>query len=260
MQGTPKVSVDPEMAMAIPTLTPPLPSSPAVDGEIRERSNVPPLRAGDHLTVEEFERRYEAMPWLKKAELIDGVVYVSPTTDENHGRPNGDLVTVLGIYRFNTPNILLGNNSSVKGLRGIHEPQPDSLLRIDPACVGQTTTDEKGYIQGAPELIGEISYNSASYDLHEKKEAYRRNYVQEYIVWRIEDQAIDWFRLREDQYEDMQPDAEGILKSEVFPGLWLHAEALLRGDFQKVQQVLQAGLASLEHQRLVQALQARRQS
>jgi hypothetical protein len=45
---------------------------------------VPPLQNGDHLTFHEFERRYEAMPHVKKAELIQGVVflrrYASTTT------------------------------------------------------------------------------------------------------------------------------------------------------------------------------------
>ena len=35
-----------------------------------------PLEHGDHLTREEFERRYEAMPHVRKAELIEGVVYM----------------------------------------------------------------------------------------------------------------------------------------------------------------------------------------
>ena len=37
---------------------------------------IPPLENGDRLTVAEFERRYEAMPELKKAELINGVVHI----------------------------------------------------------------------------------------------------------------------------------------------------------------------------------------
>jgi len=38
------------------------------------RPRVLPLEPGDHLTREEFERRYDATPGLKKAELIEGVV------------------------------------------------------------------------------------------------------------------------------------------------------------------------------------------
>lgn len=38
---------------------------------------LPPLENGDKLTRIEFERRYHAMPQLKKAELIEGIVYMA---------------------------------------------------------------------------------------------------------------------------------------------------------------------------------------
>ncbi|MEB3343019.1 Uma2 family endonuclease [Okeania sp.] len=44
-----------------------------------------------------------------------------------------------------------------------------------------------GYVEGAPELIVEISASSASIDLHDKLKAYRSNQVQEYLVWRFYD-------------------------------------------------------------------------
>ena len=56
----------------------------------------------------------------------------------------------------------------------------------------------------------------------------------------------------------MAPDADGIFRSQVFPGLWLHAEALLRLDGVQVMQTLQPGLATPEHAAFVQHLQARR--
>ena len=42
--------------------------------EGRNSGAVPPLENGERLTRAEFERRYEAMPELKKAELIEGEV------------------------------------------------------------------------------------------------------------------------------------------------------------------------------------------
>lgn len=224
-------------------------------------SHIPPLRQGDHLSVEEFERRYEAMPEVKKAELIEGVVHMpSPVTDDYHGTPHSDLGTFLGVYRYRTPGVRASDNATLKGLGGINEPQPDSLLRIVPECQGQTRTDKEGYIVGGPELVGEIAFSTASYALHEKKEAYRKNAVQEYIVWRVEDAAIDWFRLRGDRYELLPADIDGVIKSEVFPGLWLDSAALLRGDFERVLEVLQAGLASPEHAAFVKTLEERRRT
>lgn len=38
-----------------------------------------PLENGDRLSRFEFEHRYQAMPELKKAELVEGVVYIKTT-------------------------------------------------------------------------------------------------------------------------------------------------------------------------------------
>lgn len=178
----------------------------------------------------------------------------SPVSDDFHGRPHADLLGILMIYRFNTPGVIVGDNSTLK--LGRHRPQGDAYVRIEPACGGQTRTED-GFVIGAPELVAEVAYTSASYDLHDKKEAYRESGVQEYVVWRVEDRAIDWFRLRDGEYLLLSLD-EGIFKSEVFPGLWLDPAALIGSDFSRLQQVLQAGLASPEHQRFIVELASKR--
>ena len=93
---------------------------------------------------------------------------------------------------------------------------------------------EDGYIVGPPHLIVEIAASSVSYDLHEKKEAYRRNGVPEYVVWRVLDEAIDWFRLRDGQYVLIEPDADALIESDQFPGLRLHVPSMLAGDLAAV--------------------------
>ena len=68
------------------------------------RSNVPPLESGDRLTRPEFERRYAAAPHIKKAELIEGIVYVaSPLRHKQHGKPHSRVLTWLGVYQTMTP-------------------------------------------------------------------------------------------------------------------------------------------------------------
>ncbi|MFO0926368.1 MAG: hypothetical protein U0736_04925 [Gemmataceae bacterium] len=48
---------------------------------------VPPLLAGDHLSRAEFLRRWDALPDLKRAELIGGVVYMRrPSVPTTPGR------------------------------------------------------------------------------------------------------------------------------------------------------------------------------
>ncbi len=214
---------------------------------------IPPLRSGDHLTRDEFERRYQAMPHVDKAELIEGVVYMpSPVSAEDHGEPHFDFITWLGVYRARTPQVRGGDNATLR-LDLDNEPQPDGYLRLLPEFAGQARLVD-GYVTGAPELIVEIAASSASYDLHEKLHAYRRNGVREYVVWRVWDEIIDWFVLRSGRFEQLAL-ADGIYRSEVLPGLWLEPAAVLRGDLARVLEVLQQGLASPEHAAFVTALQ-----
>ena len=222
--------------------------------ETRSAQRIPPLQAGDRLTRAEFERRYQAMPHIHKAELIEGVVYMpSPVSNEGHSSPHFDLITVLGVYRSQTPGVQGGDNGTVL-LDLDNEPQPDSFLRILPRYGGQSG-DCGDYVEGAPELIAEVAASSASYDLHDKLRAYRRNGVREYVVWRVWDGEIDWFVLREGTYERLAPTADGLYHSEVFPGLWLDAAALLAGNLAAAIQVVQQGVASPDHAEFVARLQ-----
>ena len=216
----------------------------------------PPLEPGDRLSRAEFERRYEAMPELKKAELIEGVVYMpSPVRFRRHSNPHARFIGWLVHYEARTPGVEVGDNGTAR-LDLDNEPQPDGLLLIDPACGGQARVSEDDYIEHAPELVGEVASTSASYDLNIKLNVYRRNGVREYIVWRVLDRAVDWFVLVEDRYEPLRPESDGLLKSRVFPGLWLDPAALIRGDMARVLEVLDQGLAYPDHAAFVARLQA----
>jgi Uma2 family endonuclease len=212
----------------------------------------PPLESGDSLTRTEFERRYQAMSDIKKAELIEGVVYMaSPLRYRNHGVPHAQIMGWLLTYVANTPGVGIADNTTVR-LDADNEPQPDALLRIEVG--GQSRISEDDYVEGAPELIVEIAASSASIDLHDKLKAYRRNQVQEYLVWRVYDGEFDWYRLTEGEYKLLNVNADGILCSQVFPGLWLDVSALLSGDLAKVLAVCQQGLTTVEHQQFIEQL------
>jgi Putative restriction endonuclease len=218
-------------------------------------SSIPPLQDGERLTREEFERRYEAMPELKKAELIEGVVYMpSPVRVDQHGSPHADLITWLGLYRANTPGIRVGADTSIR-LDLDNEPQPDALMIIEPSYGGQARIDDEGYLVGGPELVAEIAASSVRIDLTTKLRLYGRNNVREYLIWRVEDRTIDWFVLRGAQYEPLQRTPDGLLQSEQFPGLWLDPDALVRSDLSQVLQTVQQGIASAEHASFVAQLQ-----
>jgi Uma2 family endonuclease len=217
-------------------------------------TKIPPLESGDRLTRPEFERRYQAMPNTKKAELIEGVVYVaSPLRFRSHGQPHGNLIGWLWTYKVSTPGVELGDNATVL-LDLDNEPQPDVVLLIDEQLGGQASISEDDYIEGAPELIAEVAASSAANDLYDKKKAYRRNGVQEYIVWQSLENQFDWFSLQNGEYVLLNPDADGTIKSSVFPGLWLNVAALLTGEMTQVLAVLQQGFNSQEHQEFLQHL------
>jgi Uma2 family endonuclease len=224
-----------------PSIQPVGPTEPPGDGAI------PPLEQGDRLTRDEFERRYDAMPGLKKAELIEGEVYMpSPVRHRRHSHPHTRLVTWLGNYETATPGVEAGDNGSIR-LDLDNEPQPDAYLIIQPECGGRVQISEDDYVEGAPELVGEVASSSVSYDLGKKLEVYRRSGVREYVVWRVLDRQVDWYVNRGGRFELVPPPANGIFRSETFPGLWLDATALVRRDGAAVQATLQQGLNSPEH-------------
>ncbi|MBR8831546.1 MAG: hypothetical protein N5P05_003186 [Chroococcopsis gigantea SAG 12.99] len=221
---------------------------------ISPSSIIPRLENGDKLTRAEFERRYNAMPPNIQAELIEGIVYMaSALRIRQHGQPHAHVIVWLGYYEAFTNGLELADNATVR-LDGDNEPQPDALLRINRH--GNSIVSDDDYVEGVPELIAEVAASSVSYDLHQKLNVYRRNGVQEYLVWRVNDSQLDWFRLREGEYIGLQPDAEGVIRSEIFPGLWLDKNALLSGDMPKVLTILQQGLASREHEIFLKKLSA----
>ncbi len=219
---------------------------------IKPNSTIPPLENGDKLTRIEFEHRYEKMPKLKKAELIEGIVYMSAALRfRKHGKPHAHIMGWLAQYEAFTPRVESADNATVR-LDGDNEPQPDALLRIQEG--GQSSISEDDYVEGAPELIIEIAASTVSLDLHEKLKVYQRNQVQEYLIWRVYDCEFDWFRLKEGKYIKLEPDEKGIIKSEIYAGLWLDINALLAGNLAKVLEILQQGIVSKEHQNFVNQL------
>lgn len=215
----------------------------------QQRLVIPPLENGDRLSRSEFERRYQAMPQLRKAELIEGVVYnmSSPLRIKSHGEPHGNLTGWLWTYKTATLGLVMGIEPTVR-LDPDNEPQPDAVLFVPGR---QARIGEDDYIEGAPELVIEIAASSAAIDLHDKKRAYRRNGVQEYIVWRTLEAQLDWFVLTADEYVPLATDTQGVFHSQVFPGLWLDRIALLAGDMARVLAVLQQGVGTVEHQDFV---------
>lgn len=189
---------------------------------------IPPLENSDALSAREFLRRYENMPGLRKAELIEGTVRMpSPVRAKQHAKPDSIIQTWLGTYSAKNPGAESCTNATINFDRD-NVFQPDGLLRITDGGGSQVGAD--GFLRGAPELIVEISASTVSIDTHAKLRMYRRNGVREYLVWRVLDGALDWWLLENDEYVPNEPNADGILESRIFPGLKLRLAALLAMD------------------------------
>jgi hypothetical protein len=231
---------------------------PVVEEQIRRIAQLgdepPLLQNGDRLRSKEFLRRYEAMPDLKRAELIEGVVYMgSPVSAEWHSEPDALIHTWLGTYAAHTSGVRLFSNPTVI-LDADNAPQPDACLCLKPGAGGGMKFSPKNYLLGSPELIAEVAASSASIDLHDKMDAYARNGVGEYLVWRTLEKRLDWFALENENYVALSADKRGLLCSRTFPGLVLDGRALLGMNAAKVLAVLHRGLASAAHKRFVAGL------
>lgn len=222
---------------------------------LRVHRGPPPLVAGDRLSRIEFERRYEAHTDIKKAELIEGVVYMPSPVRLDHAQLHSNILGWLILYRALTPSVYVADNATVR-LDLDNEVQPDALLRLDESLGGHARVTADHFLENAPELIVEVAGSSAAYDLHDKLHVYRRNGVQEYLVLLAYEGETRWHVLHEGEYKQLEPDENGVLKSEIFPGLWLDGGRFWQDDMAGVLAVLQEGLASQAHVDFVAHLQA----
>jgi Uma2 family endonuclease len=214
----------------------------------------PGLVTGERLTVEEFLRRWEELPDLKNAELIDGVVYVSSPVSLDHGRLDWRIIWWLSQYAYATPGCDGGSDST--WLMSGSAPQPDVYLRILPSHGGQSGS-ERSFGAGAPELAVEISVTSADLDLGPKMALYQRAGVREYITVEQFGHRMIWRVLENAAYAAQTLPPDGIFRSRVFPGLWLDVEAFWVDDGKKMLAALNTGLSSEDHRQFVERLALR---
>jgi Uma2 family endonuclease len=217
---------------------------------------VKPLINGERMSREEFLGRWDLLPELKRAELIRGVVHTASPLSLAHGKGDTDVSLWLGYYAAHTPGTEAFSNASVLILDDV--PQPDVCLRIKPEFGGRS--GQRGPLVAGPvELIAEIAVTSGDIDLGEKLRLYEEAGVREYIV--VEPGArVTWQILEGDRYTVSPPDADGVHRSRVFPGLWLDPAALLAGDGPRILETLNRGLAGEEHGAFIARLASQRES
>ena len=220
---------------------------------------LPLLESGDRLDQRTFHALYERTPGGFKAELVGGVVYVASPTSSRHGFPHARCIHWLSAYRDETPGTEVADNTS-NVLGNESEPQPDGFLIVLPKYGGQTTIDRKGYVHGPPELVAEVANSSVSIDLGAKRADYEKGKVREYVVFLVREQRVVWFVRRPDGFAELAPGPGGLLRSEVFPGLWLDPAGFFAPTTRRLMAALRRGLASPEHLAFAESLKARRAS
>jgi Uma2 family endonuclease len=211
----------------------------------------PKLNNGDCMRRDEFHAAYLQMPTDYRAELIGGIVFEPSPLGWPHGANHATLIWLLKTYSKGTPGVEIGDNASVF-LSDDDEVQPDITLRRSEKCGGLSKITADGYVTGPPELVVEIANSSRAIDLHLKKEVYARSGVLEYIVLCLHPQKIYWFDLQHEK--SLSPDSDGIYRSRVFPGLWIHESGLLQSDDKLTDEVLFRGLESSEHSEFAKSL------
>lgn len=168
-----------------------------------------------------------------------------PVSAGFQGRPHDHILFWLAQYAVATEGLEFFSDSSVH-LGELDLPQPDGILRIKDRF-GGTSQLLKGELHGAPELVVEIAASSAAYDLFEKKQSYQENAIQEYLVWVVHEDRFVWFSLSSDGYAELNPARNGVIKSQVFPGLWLDTKAMLAGNWPKILATAKNGIESEEY-------------
>ena len=198
---------------------------------------------GDRMSREEFLERWERMPELKNAELIDGVVYMPSPLSIPHSDLDFLAHCVLGHYALHSD--ICEGLTNATWLMGRNAPQPDLALSLKAEYGGKRQTALRELASGLPELVVEVCRSSRSYDLGPKLALYERSGVPEYLAILVEEKRFEWRVLVDGRYQSLEADS-GVFHSRVFPGLWIDETAYWRKDSARLLAVLDQGLRSPE--------------
>ena len=198
----------------------------------------PEFHNGDRMSREEFLQRWEQIPDLKNAELIEGVVYLSSPVSRSHGSYDSLLHGWLHHYaHVSERDLEIDVNTTL--LLGESSFQPD-LAVLD---VGYRKTIQPGYLELLPILVVEICYSSRSYDLGPKLAAYRSAGLREYVTVLLEEKRVEWRVLNGTRYRLLPQPKDHILRSPHLNGLWLDTQALFPPDRKRLFAAVDRGLA-----------------
>ena len=204
------------------------------------------LPDGARMKRAEFHRLYERAPAGFRAELIEGVVFVrrrSPVSVGNlHATVQQWLAQWFGEYTKRTPRVKALVTPTVL-LDKDAEPEPDGVLMRRRPGEEPGSLDIPRYVDRPPELAAEVSVSTLATDLGGKFRDYHAAGVAEYVVFDVRGRRVRWFaRDADGLFVDLAPDADGLLKSREFPGLWLDVAAFYAEDAAAVEAAVVKGV------------------
>ena len=238
------------MSVAVPAVPPPT----VRPGDAARPEVVPGaaygLPDGTRMKRVEYHRRYEATPPGFRAELIEGTVRVRlrepVTVSEPHSAYQQMLSQWFGEFVKRAPRVKARATPTVL-LDEDAEPEPDGVMmwrRADERPGDQAGPAAGGCVDRPPELAAEVSVSSLATDLGGKFRDYHAAGVAEYVVFDVRGRRVRWFvRDADGLFVDLPPDADGLLKSREFPGLWLDPAAFFAEDAAGVEAAVAAGVA-----------------
>ena len=214
------------------------------------------LKTGDRMDQPTFDALYEMTPQGFKAELIEGTVYVSCPVGTAHARAHSRVAAWLTRYAEATPgtDAYLDNTTIIDDQ---NEPQPDASLIVKTSHGGQTR-EQRDRLFGPSELVIEVANSTRDVDLGAKYRAYERVGVREYLVVAVYDDTLHWFTARNGHFEPIDPGPDGLLRSAVFPGLWLDPAVFFEAEYSDLLAPVRRGLATPEHAAFVARLAEKR--
>lgn len=205
---------------------------------IELQPNTAPAAIPRRMTLDEF------LAWdnAALAEWVDGEISVLTVTDR-HDALTGFLRALLQLWvEEQDLGVVKGEPYAMKLAARPSVREPDIFFVARPNLPNLRKT----YLDGPADLIVEIvSEESRRRDTGEKRQEYAQNGVREYwIVDYAREQATFLRRNAAGEYEALPPDANGIFRSHVLPGLWLDVAWLWQTPLPKLRAVFRAwGLA-----------------
>ncbi len=200
---------------------------------------------GRRVTKEEYWAKWYQNPYPRidvSYEWINGILQAKPPSNHPQIKQYHWFLSLISLYTETYPiadliHLNCGVSMTVPDPAQpsgewdvVYKPDLGVIRHDNPApwgAVGQYAFE--GVCDICVEEISDASPEEVRRDTHEKKKGYAIAGVKEYYILDPEDRHMRFYRLTDDRrYEEIEPDALGILRSHVLPGFQFRRADLLK--------------------------------